>query len=36
MLKQIADLVTAEGFEITWIDSVVITERPKLAGISSR
>ena len=32
MLKQIADLVAAEGFEIAWIDSVVITERPKLAG----
>ena len=31
MLKQIADLVAAEGFEIAWIDSVVITERPKLA-----
>ena len=31
ILKQIADLVATEGFEITWIDSVVITERPKLA-----
>jgi len=36
MLKQIADLVTAEGFEITWIDSVVITEGRNWPGISSR
>jgi 2-C-methyl-D-erythritol 2,4-cyclodiphosphate synthase len=32
MLKQIVDLASSEGFEITWIDSVIITERPKLAG----
>lgn len=31
MLKQIVDLVLAEGYQIGWIDSVVITERPKLA-----
>ncbi|HTZ17391.1 MAG TPA: 2-C-methyl-D-erythritol 2,4-cyclodiphosphate synthase [Dissulfurispiraceae bacterium] len=31
MLKQILDLSSSEGFEIAWIDSVIITERPKLA-----
>jgi len=31
MLKQIVGLIATEGFEIAWIDSIVITERPKLA-----
>ena len=32
MLRQIVDDTTKEGYEIAWIDSIVITERPKLAG----
>ncbi len=32
MLKQIVETARAEGYEIAWIDSVVITERPKLAA----
>ncbi len=32
MLKQIVALAAEEGFEVSWIDSVIITERPKLAG----
>jgi 2-C-methyl-D-erythritol 2,4-cyclodiphosphate synthase len=31
MLKQIVDLASSEGYRIAWIDSVIITERPKLA-----
>ncbi|HMK56342.1 MAG TPA: 2-C-methyl-D-erythritol 2,4-cyclodiphosphate synthase [Dissulfurispiraceae bacterium] len=32
MLKQIVDDTAKEGFEIAWIDTVVIAERPRLAG----
>ncbi|MGO9378614.1 MAG: 2-C-methyl-D-erythritol 2,4-cyclodiphosphate synthase [Dissulfurispiraceae bacterium] len=32
MLKQIVEDTANEGYEIAWIDSIVITERPKLAG----
>lgn len=31
LLKQIVDLALAKGFGITWIDCIVIAERPKLA-----
>ena len=31
MLKQIVDMARAQGYRIAWIDSVVITERPKLS-----
>jgi 2-C-methyl-D-erythritol 2,4-cyclodiphosphate synthase len=31
MLKQIVDLASSEGYRVAWIDSVIITERPKLA-----
>jgi 2-C-methyl-D-erythritol 2,4-cyclodiphosphate synthase len=31
MLKQIIDLASSEGYRVAWIDSVIITERPKLA-----
>jgi len=31
MLKQIIDMARAQGYRIAWIDSVVITERPKLS-----
>jgi 2-C-methyl-D-erythritol 2,4-cyclodiphosphate synthase len=30
MLKQVIDLASAEGYAVAWIDSVIITERPKL------
>jgi 2-C-methyl-D-erythritol 2,4-cyclodiphosphate synthase len=32
MLKQIVDMARAQGYRIAWIDSVVITERPKLSS----
>lgn len=31
LLKHIVDLAKSKGFEIAWIDSVVITEKPKIA-----
>ena len=31
LLKYIVDLAKSKGFEIQWIDSIVITEKPKLA-----
>jgi 2-C-methyl-D-erythritol 2,4-cyclodiphosphate synthase len=31
MLKLIVDMARAQGYRIAWIDSVVITERPKLS-----
>jgi 2-C-methyl-D-erythritol 2,4-cyclodiphosphate synthase len=31
MLKYIVELSSADGFEIAWIDSVVIAERPRIA-----
>ncbi|MBI4698519.1 MAG: 2-C-methyl-D-erythritol 2,4-cyclodiphosphate synthase, partial [Nitrospirae bacterium] len=31
LLSQTVDLVRKNGFEITWIDSIVIAEKPKLA-----
>jgi 2-C-methyl-D-erythritol 2,4-cyclodiphosphate synthase len=31
MLKLIVDMAKAEGFRVSWVDSVVITERPKLS-----
>ena len=31
MLKYIIELTAASGFEVKWIDSVVIAERPRLA-----
>lgn len=31
LLKQIADTVKSKGFEIVWIDTIIITEKPKLA-----
>ncbi len=31
LLKHIVDLAHSNGFEIQWIDSIVIMERPKLA-----
>jgi len=34
LLKSIVDLVNSNGFEIAWIDAVVMAERPKLAGYS--
>jgi len=30
LLKQIIDLASSEGYVIAWIDSVIITERPRL------
>ena len=30
MLKQIIDLASTEGYAVAWIDSVIITEKPKL------
>jgi 2-C-methyl-D-erythritol 2,4-cyclodiphosphate synthase len=32
MLKQIIDMASSEGYMVAWIDSVVITERPKLTA----
>ena len=32
MLKQVIELALSEGFTVAWIDSVIIAERPKLAG----
>jgi 2-C-methyl-D-erythritol 2,4-cyclodiphosphate synthase len=32
MLKQIVEDALSEGFDIAWIDSVVIAERPRLAA----
>jgi 2-C-methyl-D-erythritol 2,4-cyclodiphosphate synthase len=32
MLRQIVGLATSEGYRVAWIDSVIITERPKLAA----
>jgi 2-C-methyl-D-erythritol 2,4-cyclodiphosphate synthase len=32
MLKQIIGLALSEGYAVSWIDSVIIAERPKLAG----
>lgn len=34
LLKSIVDLVNSNGFEIAWIDAVIMAERPKLAGYS--
>lgn len=31
LLKHIVELAKSKGFEIVWIDSVVITEKPKIA-----
>jgi 2-C-methyl-D-erythritol 2,4-cyclodiphosphate synthase len=31
MLRMIVDMARAEGFRVAWIDSVVITEKPKLS-----
>ncbi|HAK89187.1 MAG TPA: 2-C-methyl-D-erythritol 2,4-cyclodiphosphate synthase [Nitrospiraceae bacterium] len=31
LLKHIVDLAHSNGFEIQWIDSIVITEKPKIA-----
>jgi len=31
MLKYVSELADASGFEVKWIDSVVIAERPRLA-----
>jgi 2-C-methyl-D-erythritol 2,4-cyclodiphosphate synthase len=31
MLKYIVELARAEGYEVAWIDSIVIAEKPKLA-----
>ena len=31
MLRQVVDLAHAEGFEVSWIDSTVLAERPRLA-----
>ncbi len=31
LLKHVIELAKSKGFEIVWIDSVVITERPKIA-----
>jgi 2-C-methyl-D-erythritol 2,4-cyclodiphosphate synthase len=31
MLKYIVELARAGGYEVTWIDSIVIAEKPKLA-----
>ncbi|MFZ5996329.1 MAG: 2-C-methyl-D-erythritol 2,4-cyclodiphosphate synthase [Nitrospirota bacterium] len=31
LLKHIVDLVKSKGFEIQWVDSIIITERPKMA-----
>lgn len=31
MLKYIVELTRANGYEVTWIDSVVIAEKPRLA-----
>lgn len=31
LLKHIVELAKSKGFEIIWIDSVVITEKPKIA-----
>lgn len=31
MLKYIVELAGASGYEVTWIDSIVIAEKPKLA-----
>ncbi len=31
MLKYIVELVRAGGYEVTWIDSIVIAEKPRLA-----
>ena len=32
MLKQIIELALSEGYTVAWIDSVILAERPKLAG----
>ena len=32
LLKHIVELVHSNGFEIAWIDSVIIAEKPKLAA----
>lgn len=31
MLRQVVDLAHAQGFEVSWIDSTVLAERPRLA-----
>ena len=31
MLRMIVDMARAEGFRVAWVDSVVITEKPKLS-----
>ncbi len=31
LLKHIVELVRSKGFEVLWIDSIIITEKPKLA-----
>lgn len=31
LLKHIVELAKSKGFEIEWIDSIIITEKPKLA-----
>jgi 2-C-methyl-D-erythritol 2,4-cyclodiphosphate synthase len=31
MLKMVVDMARAEGYRVSWVDSVVITERPKLS-----
>lgn len=32
LLKHIVELARSKGFEITWVDTVIIMERPKLAA----
>lgn len=32
MLKYIVELASVNGYEVSWIDSTVIAERPRLAG----
>lgn len=31
LLKQVVELAKSNGFEIQWIDSIIITEKPKIA-----
>jgi len=34
LLKHTVDLANSSGFDIAWIDAVIMAERPKLAGYS--
>ncbi len=31
LLKQVVELAKSKGFEIQWVDSIIITEKPKIA-----